>query len=166
MFRAAVLLACLALCQSHAVLPVVPAVHTAPLVVAPLHHGYAGHDLYGHGLLGHGLVAKPLGHHLWKRSPHYVAPLAHAAHGYAVAPVAVAPVAHVAPVAVSHQSRVDVHSSPAVVAAPVLPVIKPVVAPVLAAPLLHKPLVAGPYYGLGGHYAGHYGGLGHGHYYK
>lgn len=157
MFRAVVLLACLALCHSHAVLPyapVVPAVqalHTAPLVVPyPIYHGYAAHGLYGHGLL-----AKPLAHHILKRSPHYVAPLAPYTH--------VSPIAHVAPVAVSHQSRLDVHTSPAVVAAPVVPVVTPLV----HTPLLHKPLVA-PLYGAGLHGLGHYGGvyphLAHGHY--
>ncbi|XP_047993346.1 uncharacterized protein LOC125231812 [Leguminivora glycinivorella] len=132
--RLLLLLACLGLCHGHAVVPVVPAAHSYHGLVAPyplVHHGYAGH-----GLLGHGVVAGPVGHHLWKRSPHYVAPLA--------------PLAHVAPVAVSHQSRVDVHSSPALVA-PVLPV-----------PLLHKTVVASPlHYGAGIHgglypHVGHY----------
>lgn len=152
MFHAVVLLACLALCHSHAVVPyapVVPAVHalhTAPLVVPYLdYHGYAAHGLYGHGLL-----AKPLAHHILKRSPHYVAPLAPYTH--------VAPIAHVAPVAVSHQSRLDVHTSPAVVAAPVLPVVKPVVTPLVHAPLFHKSLVS-PFYGDGLHGLGYYGGL-------
>lgn len=143
MFRAVVIFACLALCHSHAVVPytpVVPAVHalhTAPLVVPyPVHHGYGAQGLYGHGLL-----TKPLAHHILKRSPHYIAPLAPYTH--------VAPIAHVAPVAVSHQSRLDVHTSPVVVAAPV-------VTPLVHAPLLHKPVVS-PFYGAGFH--GHYGGL-------
>lgn len=119
--------------------------------------GLGGYSAHGHGLLGHGLLTKSVGHHILKRSPHLVAPLAHVAH--------VAPLAHVAPVAVSHQSRLDVHSSPAVVTS----VVQPVVAPVLhAAPLLHKSFVAGPlhfgggYGGFGG-FGGHYG-HGYGHY--
>lgn len=139
MFRFPVFLACLALCHSHAVYPVVvPAAHAihTPLVFPyPLLHGYAGQ-----GLLGHGLVAKPLGHHLYKRSPHY-APIVHAP----LAPLA--HVAHIAPVAVSHQSRVDFHTSPAFVASSVVPVLKTLVAPIVPATPLYS------------HGTGHYGSL-------
>ncbi|KPI97430.1 hypothetical protein RR46_09337 [Papilio xuthus] len=101
--------------------------------------GFAGHGIAGHGLLGHGVGN---GHHLYKRSPHVVAPYEH-----------VAPIAHVAPVAVSHQHRVDVRTSPAVVA--VVPVVKPVLTSfVPAAPLTHT---------FAGNFgAGHYGGQGFG----
>lgn len=148
MFRLTVFLACLALCRTHAVLPlVVPAVHAihTPLAVPyPLYHGY------GHGYLGHSLIAKPLAHHIFKRSPHLVAPLAHV-------------VAPIAPVAVSHHSRVDVHHSPVV--APVVPVVKPVLAPfVPAAPLLHKSVLAAPLPYALGHYGGLYPHLAHSNY--
>jgi hypothetical protein len=174
MLRFALLLACLALTNSHAVLPlVVPAVH----VTAPYHgyvhghhyaldhghlhgygHGYAhsyghGHGLHGHGL--HGLDHGVVGHHVWKRSPHVVAPYHHEYHGHA----AVAPVALVAPSAVSHQSRVDVHSTPAVVA--------PVLKTVVAAPVHGFGHFGHGCYGAGfhGHFDGHYanGHYGHSH---
>ncbi|XP_062527181.1 cuticle protein 64-like [Bombyx mori] len=166
MFGLISFLACVAACSSHAVLPLVApaAIHSTAFVAPYPVHGYGGHGWLGHGSLGHGLPAKPFGHHVLKRSPHLVAPLAHAAH--------VAPIAHVAPVAVSHQSRLDVHTSPAVVAAPILPVVKPIVAPVIqAAPLLGKSFVASPvllgagHLGVGslggGYLGGGYFGAGH-----
>ncbi|XP_059053826.1 uncharacterized protein LOC131848088 [Achroia grisella] len=170
----AVLFACLVLCSSHPILPlVVPAAHT---LHSPIIAPYSQQSYIGQGLLGQTLWAKPLGHHILKRSPHLVAPLAHGALGLGpVAPIGhVASVAHIAPVAVSQQSRLDVRTSPAVVAAPVVPVVKPI-APVLAAPLLQKALVAAPlHYGVGhglygaglGHYGyGHAAALSHlGHY--
>ncbi|KAG7296103.1 hypothetical protein JYU34_021198 [Plutella xylostella] len=133
MFGALVIFACLALTQGHPVVPyVVPTahLHPAPVAVAPypvFHHGYPVP------------VAKYLSpyHHILKRSPHYAAALA--------------------PVAVSHQSRVDVHTSPAL--APVLPVVKPY----YGSPLLHKAAVlpvALPY-GHGLHYGSVYPHLGH-----
>lgn len=155
MFRAVVIFACLALCHGHAVLPYAPfvptvhALHTAPLVV-PYPYGYAAQGLYGHGLL----AKQPLAHHILKRSPHYVSPLAPYTH--------VAPIAHVAPVAVSHQSRLDVHTSPAVVAAPIMPVVKPVVTPFVHAPLGYGKSLVSPY--GAGLYGGVYPYLAHGHY--
>nr|XP_026486821.1 cuticle protein 38-like isoform X1 [Vanessa tameamea] len=83
-------------------------------------HGLVAHGLAGHGLAGHGLAGH--GHYLKKRS------LGHIAYS---API-------LAPSAVSHQSRVDVISSPAIVshavAAPVLShaVAAPVVAHAIA----------------------------------
>ncbi|CAH0694193.1 unnamed protein product [Spodoptera exigua] len=76
---------------------------------------------------------------------HY-APLAHAA----VVPVAhsvVAPAVVAAPAAVSHQSRVDVHSSPAIVS-------HAVAAPVVAHSVYSAPLLAHSALGYAGH--GHY----------
>lgn len=138
------------------------------------HGGYGAHELTGygfgnggHGLLEHGL-AKPIGHHILKRSPHYVAPVGHlgaVGHlgsighlgglgnlGGHEALLAIGPV--VAPVAVSHQSRLDVRHEPAVVAAPFLPVV--------AAPLAYGGLY-GADHGAGHYSIGQYG-LGHGHY--
>lgn len=143
MFFFGLLLFCFALCQGHSVIsgvlpaPAVPSVHTSIVAPHSFYHGYTGHALLGHGSLA------PVGHHLYKRSP--FAPIPHEA------PIAhVAPLAHLVPVAVSHQQRVDVRSSPAVVAAPVLPVVKPVLTSfVPAVPLAHKPFVGtygvGPY---------------------
>lgn len=115
MHSVAILLVCLSLCQGHAVLPVLPSahwgVHAAPIALAP-------YPSVQHGLDGHGYV-EPLLHHVWKRSPHLVSP-----------------VAHVAPVAVSHQYRHDVHSS-------VVPVVKQVIVP--ATPLLQKLVHPLPY---------------------
>ncbi|KAL0822608.1 hypothetical protein ABMA28_004646 [Loxostege sticticalis] len=102
-------------------------VHSSPALVShAVHAPVLAHAAYApvlshaaYGLAGHG-------HYLKKRS------LAHYAYS---APV----VAHVAPSAVSHQSRVDVRTSPAVVA-------HSVVAPVVAhaAPVVHHaaPVVA------------------------
>ncbi|XP_068618571.1 cuticle protein 16.5 [Battus philenor] len=100
--------------------PAIVTAHAAPVLAA---HGVYGAPLLGHsalGLAGHGhlLKKRSLGHIA------YAAPvLAHAAPVYAAAPAAV-----------SHQSRVDVVSSPAVVshavAAPVLA--HAAVAPVVA----------------------------------
>ncbi|CAG5025716.1 unnamed protein product [Parnassius apollo] len=127
MLKFGLLLICFTLCQGHAVSPVLlplPAVHTVyakPVLASyPLHHGYAAHRLFGHGVIG------PIAHHLYKRSAH-VAPVGHIAAVDHIAPIAhIASVARVAPVAVSHQERVDVRSSPAFVAAPIVPVVKPV----------------------------------------
>lgn len=151
MFRFVFLLSCIAVCRSHAVLPlVVPAAHSVHVpLVAPYSYGY------GHGLLGHGFLAKPLGHHILKRSPHVVAPFAHGHVGHVVP---LAPIAQIAPVAVSHQSRLDVHSAPVI--APV-PVVKQIITPVVAAPLLHKPLLGGYGLGYGAGQGGYAGGLGH-----
>lgn len=169
MFRIVLLFAFITACCSHAVLPLahhVPAVHTAVVPVGGLYsQGYAGpghlgylgsghlshgygalsHGYLDHGYLSHGYGAKPLVHHLLKRSPHLVHPVGH------IAPIVVAPAA------VSHQSRVDVHTSS--------PVIAPIVAPPVlhAAPLLHKPLLAplAPlHYGIG-HYGSAYPHWGH-----
>ncbi|CAG4950353.1 unnamed protein product [Colias eurytheme] len=152
MFRLLCFCAFLAFCHGYAI-PVAP-LHTvaAPIPVPYLNHayGYGGHGL-GHGF-GHGF-AKPLGHHILKRSPHFVEPLAHVGH---LAPVATH-LTGLAPLAVSHQERVDVHSAPAIISS-IVPIVKEVVAPVLAAPILHKPF---GHYGAGAYgsfhpHVGHY----------
>ncbi|CAH2039677.1 unnamed protein product, partial [Iphiclides podalirius] len=135
---------CFALCHGYSVLPGVlplPSVHSAHSAIVAPHSYYHGHTTPA--LLSHGGFA-PVSHHLYKRSPHY-APIAH------VAPLPhVATVEHGVPVAVSHQQRVDIRSSPAVVAAPVVTVVKPVLTSfVPATPFIHKPLI-------GGYEAGHY----------
>ncbi|CAH4028725.1 unnamed protein product [Pieris brassicae] len=136
MLRLLCLCAFIVLSQGYAV----PAAHTVsvPVAVPYVSHGYGGHGYAGHGYgwghaLGHGLPH--YGHHIWKRSPYYVR-----THG-SLAP-------HIAPVAVSHQARVDVHSSPVVA----VPVIKQIVVPFVP---LHKPI--GHYGGVYGHpHLGHY----------
>lgn len=134
------LLVFLALCHSHAVLPLLPAAPSyhsyVPAPYPLIHHGYAGY-----GLLGHGLATSHLGHHLLKRSPHYVEPLAHLGH--------VGPVTYVAPLSVSHQAHVDLHTSAAIVAP--VPIVKPLVAPVLPVSVLHKVLDSPLHYGAGLH---------------
>uniref|UniRef100_A0A2H1WJX2 SFRICE_041639 n=1 Tax=Spodoptera frugiperda TaxID=7108 RepID=A0A2H1WJX2_SPOFR len=87
-------------------------VHSSPAIVS---HAIAApvlaHSVYSAPLLGHSALGYAgHGHYLKKRS------LGHLAYA---APV----VAHVAPSAVSHQSRVDVISSPAVVSHAVAPVV-------------------------------------------
>ncbi|CAD0200768.1 unnamed protein product [Chrysodeixis includens] len=84
---------------------------------------------------------------------HY-APLAHAA---VVAPYAhsvVAPAVYAAPAAVSHQSRVDVHSSPAIVSHAVAAPVLAHAAPVVAHSAYAAPLLAHSALGYAGH--GHY----------
>ncbi|XP_038206337.1 larval/pupal cuticle protein H1C-like [Zerene cesonia] len=96
--------------------PAVVSVHAAPLVAHA--HGALAAPLLGHsalGLAGHG-------HYLHKRS------LGHIAYS--------APIAVHAPAAVSHQSRVDVVSSPAIVSHAVA---APVVAHAVAAPVAVAP---------------------------
>lgn len=141
------------------------------------HVGYASQGPIGHGydslgLLGHGHGA----HHILKRSPHFV-PVGHLGGiehgGYGAYPGHLSGVGHlgvvghlgatghealIAPVAVSHQSRVDVRSSPAHVVTQVLPVVAPVPAPLIhAAPIQH----AAPLHYGGGHYGSAYSHLGH-----
>lgn len=143
MLRVPVLFFCVVVCQGHAVLPiVVPTVH-----LTPLSHSYGIHGFAEHGILQHGWLHKPV-HHFVKRSPHLV-PLDHGTQlGHHIG--AVAPAAHITPLAISHHSRLDVHTSPALVAAPILPVVKSV-----SVPLLHKSFLAAPYhYGIG-HYNHH-----------
>ncbi|KAG6442256.1 cuticle protein 16.5 [Manduca sexta] len=119
---------------SHAVAAPVIA-HAAPVIAAApvLAHGAApllahgAAPLLAHSALGHGAH----GHYLKKRS------LGHFGHAYAVPAIA--------PAAVSHQSRVDVINSPAVVAhAVAAPVVAhaAVAAPVVAHAALAAPAVA------------------------
>ncbi|XP_041986229.1 larval/pupal cuticle protein H1C-like [Aricia agestis] len=100
---------------SHAV--AAPVYAAAPSVSVWGAHGLSG--LHASPLLAHGLHKRSLG--LWGSHAAIAAPVAHAA-------VIAAP-AH----AVSHQSRVDVHHSPAIVShAVAAPVISHVAAPVVA----------------------------------
>ncbi|KAJ2944311.1 hypothetical protein O0L34_g18300 [Tuta absoluta] len=85
-------------------------VHSSPAVVA---HAAVAYPLLAHAGLGHYLHKRSLGHYA------YAAPV----------------VAHVAPSAVSHQSRVDVISSPAVVSHAVHAA--PIVAHAVHAPVVH-----------------------------
>ncbi|CAH2091205.1 unnamed protein product [Euphydryas editha] len=152
MFRVIFLLTCLVLCKGHAVLPVIaPVVHAIPVsVLTPYnHHRYAELG-FGHWYLG-----KAFGHHILKRSPRIVpigkydhigagvvgniGAIGHAGaigHLGGIASVASITPIEVQPAAISHQARVDVRTSPAVVAAPV--VIKEVFTPVVA-PYFSKP---------------------------
>lgn len=68
MYRLVFLLTCLVFCKGHAVLPVIaPVLHALPApILSPYNHGYTGLGF------GHGYLAKPLGHHILKRSPHIV----------------------------------------------------------------------------------------------
>lgn len=97
--------------------------HATPVLAAHSAYapllGHSAHGLAAHGLAAHGLAAH--GHLLQKRSLGHIS--------YA-APV----ITHsIAPAAVSHQSRVDVHTSPASVShAYAAPVVAHAVAPVVA----------------------------------
>ncbi|CAK1556209.1 unnamed protein product [Leptosia nina] len=111
------------------------AVGPVHIAVPYVNHGYHSHRLgfgFSHGLTPH---IKPIGHHLFKRSPFIVQPFDHTGH-----------VADIAPIAVSHQARVDFHSRPAVVV-PIVPVVKEV-SPVVQAAPIYKPF---------GHYVGVHG---------
>ncbi|XP_063827896.1 calphotin-like [Ostrinia nubilalis] len=112
----------------------------------PAHHPALVLDPHGRPLDTAEVIGARALHLQAKALEHSYAPVAHAA---VVAPVAhsvyAAPVAHsvLAPAAVSHQSRVDVHSSPAVVS-------HAVHAPVLAH-AAYSPLLGHSAYGLAGH---------------
>lgn len=153
MYRVLCFIACVAFCKGTAVLPVI--VTSAHVVPAPILSSY-GHGYAGIGL-GHGLTGKHLGHHILKRSPHllpvdgvgHISSVGHIGaighEGYGSHGANVAPLAAVAPVAVSHQARVDIHSSPVI--APVVPVVK-AFGPILTA-IQPKPHFAVGHHGLG-----------------
>lgn len=143
MYRILCLIACVALCKGSAVVPlIVPPVYEIPVpIVSSFGHG---HSAFG---FGHGYIGKALGHHIHKRSPHlipvdgightsFVENVGHVGQlGSIVHLATIVPAAAITPVAVSHQARVDIHSSPVV--APIIPLGKGLV-PILAP--VHKPL--------------------------
>ncbi|CAH0729682.1 unnamed protein product, partial [Brenthis ino] len=106
--------------------------HTAPvLAAAPVFsaHGLAAHGLAAHGLAAHGHAAPLLGY-----SAHGLAGHGHLLKKRSLGHLAYSAPLVVAPSAVSHQSRVDVVSSPAIVSHHAIAA--PVVSHAVAAPVL------------------------------